>query len=117
MSRQRVRFATGAVLAAAAFLLMAHQALAGPAARAGTGTATTRQPTPTTSTRVASAAINITVAETPARPAAQPFTIGLRGPDGQVRRFPVEGGRETIQVRSVTLRAGESLTIRWTPAK
>jgi len=57
------------------------------------------------------------VVEPPPRPATEPLTVGLRGPDGQVRRFPVEGGREAIQVRSVTLRAGESVTIRWTPAR
>jgi hypothetical protein len=56
-------------------------------------------------------ALSVTV-EVPAQPAKEPVYVDLRGPDGQVRRFLVEGGREAIQYRQVTLRPGESVTIR-----
>jgi hypothetical protein len=46
----------------------------------------------------------------PARTTA-PLTVNLRGPDGVVRSFPVEGGPEAIQRREVIVRAGESATI------
>jgi len=66
---------------------------------------------------VTPSAITISIVVEAPRPVTAPLTVDLRGPDGQVRRFPVEGGREAIQVQSVTVRAGESVTIRWTPAK
>jgi hypothetical protein len=53
------------------------------------------------------------VVVTPAQAAPEPFDVALRGPDGQVRRFPVEGGREAIQTRQVVLRPGETVTIAW----
>jgi hypothetical protein len=117
MSWRRVPFVKGAVLAAAAFLLMAPQVLAGPATRAGSRTVTPPQPSPATAVRVAPPAITIALVVEPPRATTKPLTVGLRGPDGQVRRFPVEGGREAIQVRSVILRSGESVTILWTPMK
>jgi hypothetical protein len=60
--------------------------------------------------------VAITVTQ-PVQPAAPPLAVNLRGPDGQVRRFAVAEGRDVIQVRSVVLRPGESLTILWRPAK
>jgi hypothetical protein len=39
--------------------------------------------------------------------------VNLRGPDGQVRRFPVEGGRQAIQSPQViVLRPGSTVTVR-----
>ena len=105
------------MLAVAASLLIAPQVLAGPATRAGTRTVTPPQPSPAPAVRVPPSAITIGLVVESPRATAKPFTVGLRGPDGQVRRFAVEGGSEAIQVRSVTLRPGESVTIRWTPAK
>jgi hypothetical protein len=52
------------------------------------------------------------VVTTPPRPAKAPAYIDLRGPDGQVRRFPVEGGRDVIQYQQVVLRPGQSVTIQ-----
>jgi hypothetical protein len=49
--------------------------------------------------------------------AMKPAQVALRGPDGQVRRFPVVGGRDAIQYRQVVLRPGQSLTIQWVAAK
>ena len=118
MSWRRVPFVKGAVLALAAFLLLGSSLLAGPGVPGRIHTTSSPQPAPATVARVTPSAMTIAiVVEPPPRPATEPLTVGLRGPDGQVRRFPVEGGREAIQVRSVTLRAGESVTIRWTPAR
>jgi hypothetical protein len=40
--------------------------------------------------------------------------VSLQGPDGKVRTFPVEGGRQAIVVREVTLARGERVTINLT---
>ncbi len=37
--------------------------------------------------------------------------VTLRGPNGEVRRFPLVGGREAIQVRSVIVRPGQTVHI------
>jgi hypothetical protein len=49
---------------------------------------------------------------TPVEPASDNAVIRLRGPDGQVRRFAVEGGPEALASRIVILRPGESITLR-----
>jgi hypothetical protein len=51
------------------------------------------------------------------QPTKEPVYVTLRGPDGQLQRFPVEGGRSAIYYRQTILRPGESVTIQWTPAK
>jgi hypothetical protein len=62
--------------------------------------------------------VTISFAVTPAQSTTQPVYVDLRGPDGQVRRFPVEGGREAIRYQqTVVLRPGSSLTIQWVAAK
>jgi hypothetical protein len=54
----------------------------------------------------------------PAESAQEPLIVDLRGPDGQTRRFPVEGGRSAIQTpRTVALRPGEFISIRWALAR
>ena len=117
MSWRRVPFVKGAVLALAAFLLLGSSLLAGPGVPGRIHTTSSPQPAPATVARVTPSAITISIVVEAPRPVTAPLTVDLRGPDGQVRRFPVEGGREAIQVQSVTVRAGESVTIRWTPAK
>ena len=117
MSGRIVPFVKGVALSAVALLLMAPQVSAGGGVRAAKPTITPPQPAPTPVFRAPQA---VTVAVTltqPAQPAVPPLAVNLRGPDGQVRRFAVEGGRDVIQVRSVVLRPGESLTIQWQPAK
>jgi hypothetical protein len=52
------------------------------------------------------------VVTTPAEPAKEPVYVNLRGPDGQVRRFLVEGGHEAIQYRQVVVRPGTSVTVQ-----
>jgi hypothetical protein len=48
--------------------------------------------------------------------ALSPEFVSLQGPDGKVRTFPVEGGRQAIVVREVTLVRGERVTINLTPS-
>ncbi len=43
-------------------------------------------------------------------PAGQPMTVAIRGPDGQVRRFPVSSP-EAIRPRTIIVRPGEKLSI------
>jgi hypothetical protein len=45
------------------------------------------------------------------------LVVSLRGPDGEVRRFPVEGGRSAIETYQVVLRPGTSITIRLLAAR
>jgi len=52
-------------------------------------------------------AINVRVS----RRTTSPYYVTLRGPDGTVRTFRLEGGPETVQTREVTVRAGERLVI------
>jgi hypothetical protein len=62
-------------------------------------------------------AISVVVVTQP-QPLSEPVYINLRGPDGEVRRFPVEGGRSAIQSSpAVVLRPGQSVTIRWLAAR
>jgi hypothetical protein len=49
-----------------------------------------------------------------ARPldAPAPALVNVRGPDGTVRSFPIEGGLAAIKVQTVVVHAGESVTLR-----
>ena len=69
------------------------------------------RPTPPVAARPAAAeptAVAVTVTRLAEAPA---LYVDLRGPDGSVRRFPVEGGRAAIQTQTVTVHAGEALTL------
>jgi hypothetical protein len=71
-----------------------------------------------TAQREATAPVVITVAVTPApQPAVEPVFVDLRGPDGQLRRFPVVGGRDAIQSPTIVLHPGQSVNIQWVAAK
>jgi hypothetical protein len=95
-------------------LLLAPALLAGEHVRGGSTSQRPAQPAPAVAVRPA--AVSIVVAP-PAPVVEEPLTVDLRGPDGQIRRFPVEGGRAAIQTTQVVLRPGESVTIRWVAAK
>ena len=41
-----------------------------------------------------------------------PAVVALRGPDGEVRTFRVEGGRDALHSRVIVVHPGESITIR-----
>jgi hypothetical protein len=76
------------------------------------------QPAPAAVARLVPVRVAISVVATPPQPAQEPVYVNLRGPDGQVRRFPVEGGRAAIQSAPVVvLRPGQSVTIRWMAAR
>jgi hypothetical protein len=53
----------------------------------------------------------VTVTQPAPRPELNPVYVAIRGPDGEVRRFPLEGGREELQSRVIVVRPGESATI------
>ncbi|MFO0878963.1 MAG: hypothetical protein U0840_16595 [Gemmataceae bacterium] len=46
---------------------------------------------------------------------AVPFTVAIRGPDGEVRRYPVEGGPSAIVIRRYAVNPGQVLTISVNP--
>jgi hypothetical protein len=111
-----VPFVKGAALGAV--LLLTPQARAGDRHHSPSPTITRSQPaTPVVASALpAPQAVSVVVA-LPPQPAKKPVYVNLRGPDGQVRRFLVEGGRAAIQYRQVVLRPGQSLSIRWVSAR
>jgi len=114
----RIPFVKAAVLVAAAFLLTTSAVLAGDRVHAANRPITPSQPTPAPVARILSLPVTVSVVLTTSPQAApEAAYINLRSPDGSVRRFPLEGGRDAIQAPQVVLRPGEALTIRWTPAK
>jgi len=114
-----------APLAAALALLLPLPAFAGgmavTSARPTTPHPTVVAPTPVRAvsyTAQREAPVVIMVALTPApQPAAEPVFVDLRGPDGQLRRFPVVGGRDAIQSPTIVLHPGQSVNIQWVAAK
>ena len=117
MLRRSVRSAKWAALVAA-LLLTGPLALAGEHARAGNQSPARSQPAPAPAVHVAAVPVTISLtAPAPTQAATETAYINLRGPDGQLRRFPVEGGAAELQSRVVVLRPGESLTIQWTAKK
>lgn len=79
--------------------------------RAPAGPQTAYRATP--SQRVAPIAITVAVTVPVPTPAAsRSLVVDLRGPNGEVRSFAVEGGSAAIESRTVTVRAGESVTLR-----
>jgi hypothetical protein len=107
----------GAVLAAT-FLLLAPEVLAGDRVHAGNRTAVPSRSaaSPGVAAVPLLGTFAVTVATLP-QPTKEAVFVDIRGADGQVRRFPVEGGRAAIQYREGFLRPGQMLTIRWTPTK
>ena len=121
MSWRSVSLVKGVVLVGATFLLMAPRVLAGPAVRAGdahNALQPSPPPQPAPVVRAVPVPVSVSVAVTIMRqPMREPVFVTLRGPDGQLRRFPVEGGREAIEYEQFVLRPGQSVTIRWVTTK
>jgi hypothetical protein len=117
MSRLPIPLAMNALLVAAVLLVATPSLVAGDRVHAG------RQSTPSPAVSVAvtpPAPLPIVVSvatRTASQPAKERAFVDLRGPDGQVRRFPLEGGSDVIQVRRLVLRPGDSLTIQFALAK
>lgn len=110
---------TKAALAAAAFLVAVPPLCAGDRVRASDRSTTPSQPAsaPVARPLPLSARIAVVVSPSPQPPREQVY-VDLRGPDGQMRRFPVEGGPTAIQTPQVmVLRPGQSVTIQWVAAK
>src|SRR5262249_13352420 len=111
------------VFGTAALLLTPPPAMAGPATGNGSGWFTSSQsvrPSPPAPVRAAPPPqMTVSVAVPPAtpQPAGGPVFVNLRGPDGQVRRFPVEGGAKAIETTQIVIRPGQSVTIRWRAAR
>jgi hypothetical protein len=110
-----VLYWTGAALVGASFLVP-PEVQAGDRVHAGDRYAS-RAPTAAAPTNVIRPASFSFVVTAPGQPTTEEQFVILRGPDGQVRRFPIEGGRAAIQVRQVVLRVGESVTIHWVQPK
>jgi hypothetical protein len=110
---QRSLFVTGAAVLGG--MLLAAPALAGDRVHTPTRPATTVQsaPAPATFVRTRAEPVSVSlVVPAPTQPGKEPRSVRLRGPDGTVRSYPVEGGPEAIQyVRPVVLRSGQSITI------
>ncbi len=48
--------------------------------------------------------------------AVEPVYVTLRGPDGEVQRFPLESGSASIQTRGVIVRQGDAATFHFVVA-
>ncbi len=118
MSRRSVSIVTGAV-PLAILLLTAPQVLAGDRVHGARQPITQSHPASAPVVRPVLSPVTISVAVTgaPAPAASETPYISLRGPDGRLRSFPVEGGADEMQSRIVVLRPGESLTIRFAAKK
>jgi hypothetical protein len=121
MSPRSVSLVKAAALAAATFLLIAPQVRAGASMRAGDAHNAMQpspppQPAPVVQVVQVPVLVSVGVTVVPQR-AMGSVQVNLRGPDGQLRRFPVEGGREAIEYEQIVLRPGQSVTIRWVAAK
>jgi hypothetical protein len=120
MTGRTVSLVSATVLVAAAVLFPLTEAHAG-----GTNgpTALTRTtppatPAPVVSTyRTATQSVTITVVPANVQPVEEPLAVSIRGLDGSVRRFAVEGGSTVIQTQQIILRAGESVTVQWRAAR
>lgn len=118
MSWQKALMVKGGAVLAAALLLTAPEALAGDRAHAASRSTIPSQPAPSRVTHSTAVSRSFSVGVTTlSQPATQTLFVDICGPDGQVRRFPVEGGRAAIQYHNAYLRPGEMLTIHWTPTK
>ncbi len=108
----------GALLSAAALLLASAPLRAGKQSTAQTWSPPPNHHVAAPVVRAVARAVTVSVALTPPQAAKEVVYVNLRGPDGQVRRFPVEGGREAIQAAQViVLRPGSSITVLWVMSK
>jgi hypothetical protein len=125
MAYQMRLLTKGVALAVTALLCMTPGAWAGEHVRAGDASAgrhvaaaTSPAPAVQRARYYAPAPVVMSVQlQPPARAGVAPVYVTLRGPDGQARRFPVEGGTTAIRTRDVVLHPGESVSVVWTAGK
>ncbi len=118
MSWRRISMLKGAALLTLALAPLGSCAVAGEHVRAGDQPTIRSQPAPVPA--IHSVQLPRTVAvvvATPSQLLPPTMNVSVRGPDGQPRQFPVEGGTAAIHYRQVILHPGDMLTIRWKPAK
>jgi hypothetical protein len=91
-------------------LLLAH----GPRATTSPAAPAARPPVRVQADDTTPAPVQVTITLPPtARPLApQAGAVAIKGPDGTIRHFPVEGGRQTLESRVIVVRPGERATIR-----
>jgi hypothetical protein len=65
-----------------------------------------RRPTPRV-VREEAAPVEVTVTE----PAGPTELVTIRGPNGEVRSFPIVGGRQAIKARTIIVRPGQSINL------
>ena len=118
MFSQRVRLAKGMEALAICFLLIV------PAVRAGDRVLSAPRPTIQPQATIVPADHPnkrldfVSIAVSVATPVpTESASVELVGPDGQRRRFSVEGGRDAIVYRQVVLHPGQSVTIHWLASK
>ena len=117
MSRRWVPFVIAVVLVGATSPLLVSPLLAGDVEHAPDARPTTRYPLLSTPVvHVVPVVFSLVVTIVP-QPAIGQTQVALRGPNGQLRRFPVEGGLDAIQYQQIVLRPGQSVTIQWVATK
>jgi hypothetical protein len=101
-----------AALCLAAVLLFAPVALAGEHMRSS------RPAVTAPAVRTVSQPVTVSVTVKPVEAPKPPKFVNLRGPDGKVRRYPLEGDIIVLSPGAqVSVRPGRSLTIWWVAAK
>jgi hypothetical protein len=108
-----------AALFGLALIVMSPQAQAGGTYGPPSLTRVPTTPTPAAVSAARPSFSTVTITVTPVQVPAteEPLVVSIRGLDGSVRRFPVEGGTAAIQTEQITLRAGQSVTVQWRAAK
>lgn len=94
----------------------AHQLLLAPGPRATSSFSNTVQPPVRVQVAEPTAApIQVTIMLPPTAQPLEPSgaTVAIKGPDGKIRNFPVEGGRKTLESRVIVVHPGERATIRF----
>jgi len=118
MSRRDACFVKLAALVAGALLLTATPVLAGDRVHAPSQTVSRSQPRSVPFLRPVLLPVTISLSLVdPAQAAFETPYITLRGPDGLLRRFALEGGPDEVSSRVVVLQPGQSLTVRLTANK
>jgi hypothetical protein len=114
MSRRRISIFSKTALSVSAFLLFCVPIFAGDRVHSAQQRPQVAVSAPTARPASNSGTVTVTVKTADATQA--PKMVTLRGPDGKIQQFPLEG--EVVVLTSpVVLRSGKTLTIYWMAAK